>query len=251
MASRELPNLGLRGDWLLGEDGWKDENDINLVKLSVLVQARVSGVVADVPGSPAEGDIVLLDDDHPTHPNEIAVYDEGAWLYLEPFPGWVVWDEGEGARLEWNGVVWGPLVGTGIADAPEDGQEYVRKDGAWVVLTTETTFPPFSVGVGFEEALASSEVFARYTFGEAVTFADDFAGSVGEADTNPVATFTMDVQKNGASVGSVSISSGGAFTFTTTGTTVSFAIGDTLRVVGPATVGTAAGVSITFLGERD
>jgi len=109
----------------------------------------------------------------------------------------------------------------------------------------------FSVGFGFTSTPTASEVLLLYTFAEAVTFPDEWSGSVGDIGTNPTASFVLTVQKNGSSVGTVTISTGGAFTFVTTGTTVAFAIGDQIRVVGPATPdATAANVSITFLGAK-
>lgn len=111
---------------------------------------------------------------------------------------------------------------------------------------------PYRVGFFFTTALTASEVAVSHTFTEAVTFADDFAGSVGRAGTNPAASFAMDVQKNSGSgwtsVGTITISTAGVFTFVTAGGAVDFAIGDSLRVVGPAVADAAAGVSITLKG---
>lgn len=109
----------------------------------------------------------------------------------------------------------------------------------------------YRVGFFFTNAPSSSEILLLHTFSDDATFADDFAGSVGDIGTNPAATFDLDVQKNGVSVGTISISTGGVFTFTTSGASVSFVAGDQLRVVGPATPGTAANVSITFKGALD
>lgn len=128
-------------------------------------------------------------------------------------------------------------------NATEDGYEWATPDVADAV--------PFSLGFGFTTALEASEKALLYTFAEAITFADDFADSVGDVGTNPAATFTMEVQKNGAAVGTIAISTGGAFTFATTGGSVSFAIGDRISVLGPGTAGTAADVSVTLLGARD
>ncbi len=110
---------------------------------------------------------------------------------------------------------------------------------------------PLTVGGAFTTALTASEPFLLYTFAESVTFPDNFAGSVGDIETNPAATFVIDVQKNGVSVGSISISTTGVFTFATTGTTVQFVVGDKLKLIGPAVVGTAALVSATLLGVKD
>ena len=56
MASRTLVGgLSLKGDWDLGEDNWKAEFDLNLLKLSVLVHGSAESLVAAEPGAPAEG----------------------------------------------------------------------------------------------------------------------------------------------------------------------------------------------------
>lgn len=109
----------------------------------------------------------------------------------------------------------------------------------------------YRVGFFWTTAPAASEVLLLHTFSDNMTFADDFAGSVADVGTNPAATFDLDVQKNGASVGTISIATGGAVTFTSTGGAVSFATGDQMKLVGPATPGTAANVSITFKGTLD
>lgn len=93
MAGRQLAGaLALTGDWALGENEWKDENDLNLLKLSVFVQGKFQGVLAAVPGAPAEGDIVVLNSAHATYPNQIAVYDEAAWVYFAPHDGLILWN---------------------------------------------------------------------------------------------------------------------------------------------------------------
>ena len=81
----------------------------------------------------------------------------------------------------------------------------------------------------------ASEVLLHYPIVENMTIPDDFTASVGHTLDNPAATFTMDVQKNGSSIGTISVSTGGVFTFATTGTSVSLVSGDRVTVVAPAT----------------
>lgn len=90
-----------------------------------------------------------------------------------------------------------------------------------------------------------------FTAVRAIDFADDFAGSKGHVSVNPTATASFDVKKNGSTVGSISISTGGVFTFATTGTTVSLAIGDRISIHTPSPQdATLANVSIVLLGTR-
>lgn len=116
--------------------------------------------------------------------------------------------------------------------------------------TTIADLAPQAYRVGFQmiDAATASEIILLHTFSHAATFADDFAGAFGVCGTNPAGTFTFDVQVNGASVGSVAISSGGVFTFTTTGGALAVAAGDVLKIAAPAGVDTAANVSFTLVG---
>ncbi|MFM7009133.1 MAG: hypothetical protein ACKO0Z_07325 [Betaproteobacteria bacterium] len=70
----------------------------------------------------------------------------------------------------------------------------------------------------------------RYAFPEAVTWADEMVGSKGSVGTNPSIDSYFVVMKNGTVIGHVGISSSGTFTFVTTATTVSWAVGDVLSV---------------------
>jgi len=106
----------------------------------------------------------------------------------------------------------------------------------------------YRVGFFFTTAPSASEVLLLHTFPDGVDFLDDFADAVADVGTNPAATFDLDVQKNGSSIGTISIATGGTVTFTTTGGAVSFAAGDQLKIVGPASPGTAANVSVTLKG---
>ena len=96
MADRTLPNVGLTGFWNLGEDGWKDHNDLNLLKLSVLVQGGAVNKVSVTPGSPADGDVHIFSETHPTQANAIAIRDAGAWVYISPLPGWLIYNRAAG-----------------------------------------------------------------------------------------------------------------------------------------------------------
>lgn len=118
MADRTVAgSLGLKADWDLGEDNWKDDMDANLVKLSVLGQPIVLDTVSATPGAPTEGDIYLFDETHPTQANDIAVYDEGAWVYYTPGEGWEVYDQANDMRMRFDGMVWAE-AGGGSASYP-------------------------------------------------------------------------------------------------------------------------------------
>lgn len=123
MASRTLPNLALKGFWLLGEDGWKTENDLNLLKLSVLTQGGAISKVAATPGAPTDGDVHIFDETHPTQPNAVAIRDDGAWVYVTPSEGWLVYNRAANYFEVFDGTVWAELAtggGGGGATAIDD-----------------------------------------------------------------------------------------------------------------------------------
>jgi hypothetical protein len=108
MPSRTLAgSLALVGDWDLHEAGWKPGMDNNLLWLSVIVQGRALNKVAVEPGSPAEGDIYILDQTNVAHPNNLAVYDEAAWHYKAPLTGWNFYNIATGQFTQFDGAVWG------------------------------------------------------------------------------------------------------------------------------------------------
>lgn len=56
--------------------------------------------------------------------------DEGDWLVAGPL-GWVPIKYGSSGVIDWNNIEGAPDF---IEDAPEDGEQYARQDGAWSVV---------------------------------------------------------------------------------------------------------------------
>lgn len=112
---------------------------------------------------------------------------------------------------------------------------------------------PFDVLAFYPGIPTASAKVCRVPIARAVTFAANFAGSYFTASANATGTTVFDVQKNGSSIGSVSIAAGGTTaTFTTTGgTSKSFAAGDVLALIAPGTPdATLADVGFTLAGTR-
>lgn len=111
---------------------------------------------------------------------------------------------------------------------------------------------PYDIPSIFIGQPPASQVLLLLTIARPVSFAANFAGSTGSVGTNPAATATFTVLKNGTSIGTASISTGGVVTFTTSGGAAqSFVAGDVLEVTAPATQDTTlANVSITLVGSR-
>jgi hypothetical protein len=142
---------------------------------------------------------------------------------------------------------------TGLSDVPSaytgHGGKHVR-----VKATADgLEFVSDAYDFGFVKAATptSSEVIGKVVASRAVSLPANFAGSVGHIDINPTSTFDIDVTKNGSSIGTISISTGGTFTFTTSGGTAqSVAAGDVIRFVAPSSAdATAAGIAATLVGN--
>lgn len=149
MPARTLPNLGLQAFFDLGEDGWKDEMDTNVLKLSVLVQGHVDSIEAALPGAPAEGDIVILDEAHGTNPNEIAVYDAAAWVYIVPAEGWMMYNLDDSTLYQFNGATWEAFASGGGSGA----------------LTVKS-----EAGTAYTAVLADANKYIRFTNAAAIDF---------------------------------------------------------------------------------
>lgn len=104
----------------------------------------------------------------------------------------------------------------------------------------------------FTSAPTASEVLLIWTppSGRTIVFPDEWAGAAGINVTHPTGSYAMIVKLNGSSVGTITISTGGAFTFVTTGTTVTVVGGtDYLTIEAPVTPdATCANVTVTLEG---
>lgn len=138
-----------------------------------------------------------------------------------------------------------------VEEAPDDGQDYVRKNKAWVVATGGGgTVPPFSLGWGFNLAPASADTLFKYVFVEEVDFPDNWTDSAIALGANPTSNpYVITLKKNGADIGTISITSAGVTTFNTSGGATNFAVGDVYEATGGADA-TLANVAITKKGAR-
>jgi hypothetical protein len=128
----------------------------------------------------------------------------------------------------------------------------------WTLLKPPTPTPPvniFAIVSGVTGKPAAGQIVAIYTAFSAETFPANFGSpqqSYGSVGTNPTATASYTVNKNGSSVGTISISTSGVFTFTTSGgTAISLAASDRVTIVAPSSQDTTlADVGITLVGTR-
>lgn len=122
------------------------------------------------------------------------------------------------------------------------------------------TGPAYSFGLSIVSTPTASEVLLLHIAAEAFTIPANFAtpDSKGACGTNPTASFAIDVQRqvnatgSFTTIGTITISTGGAFTFATaSGTSKSIAVNDVLKFVAPSSAdSTAANIAITIKGTR-
>jgi hypothetical protein len=111
---------------------------------------------------------------------------------------------------------------------------------------------PYDVVFSLPGQYAISITYQIIVFARAVAFSANFAGAKGNILTNPTGVKTWTLNKNGSSCGTIQVSTGGAFTFTSTGgLAVSFAIGDVLSITTPSSPdATLADFAFTLPGLR-
>ena len=127
-----------------------------------------------------------------------------------------------------------------------DGQALVSRSSATYGVDWEAQ--PYDVTFCYPGPPPNAATIQLIKFRLAVSFGANFSGSTGYCANNPTATATYTLYKNGGSIGTIAISTGGTFTFS--GSAVSFAIGDVLSVLTPGTNATLANVTMTFAGTR-
>jgi hypothetical protein len=114
----------------------------------------------------------------------------------------------------------------------------------------------YNVPFGFSYTPVASEVLLVHAFSEAVTFQDEWLGSVSYCGTNPTASFTMTIKKISGgvttTVGTIVVSTGGVATLSTSGSgTLTFNAGDVMRIEAPGVADTTiANFAATFKGQR-
>ena len=152
-----------------------------------------------------------------------------------------------------------------VTVAAEGNQIYVRDEDltiehngtSWATISSSAS--QYRIGFFFTSAPSSSEVLLLHIATEAFTFPANFASpsSKGAVGSNPAGSFVLDVQRqvnatgSFSSIGTITISTGGAFTFATvSGTSKSVAVNDVIKIVGPSSADASiANAAITLVGD--
>ena len=93
----------------------------------------------------------------------------------------------------------------------------------------------YSIAFSATSSILANELLLDHAVARACTLQANLASSQVSVGTPPAATWAADVQKNGTSIGTISISAAGAVTLTTVGGTAKpLAVGDVVSVIAPA-----------------
>ena len=93
--------------------------------------------------------------------------------------------------------------------------------------------------------------YAGYVFPYAVTFPSGLASSYAKANAAATGSTTVEINKNGTSIGSIAWSASGTAGTFAFSTTTAFAAGDILQLVAPGTAdATLANIGVTLAGYR-
>jgi hypothetical protein len=138
------------------------------------------------------------------------------------------------------------LVGSATVDATLANVSLTLQGTRSSTSTSAVVIPASWLGT-----IPATQIIGMFTFADPITFPANWSGSTGKCGTSPTASATFAVNKNGAAVGTVVISTGGAFTFATSGgATVAFNTGDVMTVTAPGPAdGTLANVAMSFTGS--
>jgi hypothetical protein len=157
---------------------------------------------------------------------------------------------------KWSGL---PTAGsgyykfTGLTLMANGGSIADNKSTSISLKGTPPSTQPFDVQTFYPGIPTASAKLYRGKIARAVTFAANFAGSYFTASANATGSTVFDIQKNGSSIGSCTIGAGGTTpTFATSGGAAqSFAAGDVLAIISPASPdATLADPAITLAGTR-
>lgn len=182
------------------------------------------------PGSPAESDSYIIPTGSPVSwagtANQIASFVGGAWGYYTPIEGVMVWVNDLDAM-------------------------YVYYAAAWTALSAAIPTQPYDTGGAYTGVPTASVVLIRYSFPRQVIFASGLSPSRGVAAVAATAQTDFDIRKNGASVGTMRFAAAATTASFIMASQTTFAAGDILTVVAPATPDvTLADIGFALAGTR-
>lgn len=116
---------------------------------------------------------------------------------------------------------------------------------------TKWASAPYDVSFNPNVVMGSGAIFDQHVFPRTVVFPGNFTGAVGHCRVNPGSTQTININKNGSQVGTITITSGGVFTFASTGgTSVTYNSGDYMTYTNQAGADTGMLAQWALAGTR-
>jgi hypothetical protein len=219
------------------------------------------------PSGPADGDRYIVaagaSGDWTGHEDDIATYENTAWVFRTPVVGIMAYALDEGQYyiyLESAGWTAGSAVGfgasvfTALNDAPSDysgfAGYYIRVNDTEDGL--EFVKAPYDLAGYRNGKPESSEEVFRHVFTRAVDYADDMASSLASAGVAANAEAVFVIKKDGTQFATMTFAiSGTTATFATDSAAESFAASEVLSVEAPASQDSAlANIAFTLYGTR-
>jgi hypothetical protein len=243
----QLQEIGADIAALIGSSGDAMTSD-PLSQFAATTSAQLAGVISDETGS---GALVFG-----TSPTLVTpALGTPSALVLTNATGLPVAGGGTGvASLTAYAPIFGGTTGTGAVQSGTVGTagQVLTSNGAGALPTMQSQ--PFDVHTFLPGVQSSAnQLLYRGKVARAVSFPANFSGSQFSASANATGSTVFDIKKNGSSIGDCTIGAGGTSpTFTTTGGSAqSFAAGDLLSIVGPASAdATLADIGFTLAGTR-
>lgn len=208
----------------------------NQLKLTNLGQAAVAGGSSTLAGL-TDVDLTGLSD------GDVLTYDlaSASWVPVAPSAGGGLTDLYDQSLNNLSDVSF---------YMPDEG-DVLAYNAALGVWETRPINERIYVAFFFPGKPLNSQVMYSWMCPDDMFFPANFAGSYGHILTNPTATTTLTLAVGGVTIGTISISTGGVYTFaTTSGAQQSCAAGQRLTVTNQSTTDvTAAEFAFTLLGN--
>jgi hypothetical protein len=208
--------------------------------------------------------------------NQIAAFIGGAWSYFTATEGIRLWINDLDAEYAFDGAAWIANGGDSSADiadaiaahvAASDPHTQYQKESekgvanGYAGLGADGKVPasqlptsaaqPFDLTAFYPGVPSASAIVTRVPVARAVTFPSALAGSIGKARVAATAQTVFDVQKNGASVGSITFAAAATSATFAAASAITLAAGDILSIHAPATAdATLADIGIVLAGTR-
>ncbi len=201
------------------------------ISLDPMATSRVLANISGSTAAPSPVNVALLLD------NALGTT-QGAVLYRSA-TAWVGLGTGTaGQVLTTGGAAANPAwAAPGGLPSGATHDQLVYAGGAWTAQRPRYVIATFVPGL-----MTASQYLLIHTFSKAVTIPANFGSylghnSQGRGTANATGSVAIAVQKNGVAAGTITVAAAGmTATFTTVGSaTISFAAGDTIALVGPAT----------------